>query len=1021
MLFSVAVFLIHRSYPLLIKTHLSGFNTLWGQLLSVTTFTLTFFVNQSYSLWRKCMELSRRLQGRLHDVNMNMASHAARKVPSNPNEKSTYTVSSRQILELMSRYTRLFNLLTYASFTRSHRPILTPRGLRRLVERGLMTATEREVLVDAAIPATQRHSVVLMWMIRLFVEGRGSGHIQGGHGFESETMHKFHIIRSQYGAIGDELQGRMPLAYAHLVQVLVDLILWMFPFMAFSTGMSPLLVVVGTGLLTISYQGLFDLAKQFLDPYDNESYGRGEDPLCVDTLIAETNAGSIRWLYGFEELPFSAQRLNDGELYEYLLPVRGYSVEELDQMEEERIERERQLEEQRKREDEEAAAAEAERVEKESEENSEEIETIDKSDVDNDKNKIIDDEKNSEMSFTEFESLPILETVTNTKIPASDAITAVKSTPSDGNKTIIEIKEPPSSFSPESLQNVNTSSSISIEHSPDSDASAKISSTTEETRPVHTVTTLATDGSLISSFKPTETIRSFREEPVPSGMQTSNYLATLKKQNDKIEALLAAADLDQNDFIPEMVDLEAYEDLPWLDEVGLDGQEFRLSQQLAGENWVDESENIEIKNITREEYDESLHKIEENAENEPKETIQILSAIPGAKTDGKLYTVTERKKKKDPVYDQTRLDSISQLWGLPPEDPSSLSEYEPPGKIDDVDFSSVSQLWGGGGEGIALSDATSTSKKNTRPDESEIAGLGSFGGISEIWGSTNDFQYDRDDRQLNKSSLNETTVDGGGSWDKEVSDDEIGTFAGLPWHDEKEYRLSEMLADEGWAIGSDTDSISPMSTEDYNKQVQEIMTQAEEELRETEAILLSKPGTDPVGWDYDDEQLIPMSNTSNTEDVDENEVELGNKNENGNKTFIEDADLAVLEMDVELDSDSDTVYDDGTNNDTNPLQTGQDEGTEATLINEIRDDPISNTVEINNVEILEGDLEDDSKKDPENDYIVPASETEPNSDGDNGKDSGRDKVQHILLEGQEENSITEDTDDKGNLIGDDKH
>jgi hypothetical protein len=158
-------------------------------------------------------------KGRLHDVNMNMCSHAQRVVPSNPNEKSTYTTASRQILELMSRYVRLFNLLTYASFTRSHRPILTPRGLRRLVERGLMTAQEREVLVDAVIPATQRHSVVLMWMIRLFIEGRASGHIQGGHGFESETMHKFHIIRSQYGAIGDELQGRMPLAYAHIVQV----------------------------------------------------------------------------------------------------------------------------------------------------------------------------------------------------------------------------------------------------------------------------------------------------------------------------------------------------------------------------------------------------------------------------------------------------------------------------------------------------------------------------------------------------------------------------------------------------------------------------------------------------------------------------------------------------------------------------------------------------------------------------------------------------------------------------------
>lgn len=39
------------------------------------------------------------------------------------------------------------------------------------------------------------------------------------------------MIRAQYGAIGDELQGRMPLAYAHIVQVLLDVVLWMYPFM----------------------------------------------------------------------------------------------------------------------------------------------------------------------------------------------------------------------------------------------------------------------------------------------------------------------------------------------------------------------------------------------------------------------------------------------------------------------------------------------------------------------------------------------------------------------------------------------------------------------------------------------------------------------------------------------------------------------------------------------------------------------------------------------------------------------
>jgi hypothetical protein len=117
MLYAVVILFVFKRFPEL-KTRLAGFNILWGQLLSVTTFTLTFFVNQSYALWRKCYELSRRLQGRLHDVGLTLAVHAERKPPSSPNDPSTYTAASRQILELVSRYIRLFNVLTYASFTR---------------------------------------------------------------------------------------------------------------------------------------------------------------------------------------------------------------------------------------------------------------------------------------------------------------------------------------------------------------------------------------------------------------------------------------------------------------------------------------------------------------------------------------------------------------------------------------------------------------------------------------------------------------------------------------------------------------------------------------------------------------------------------------------------------------------------------------------------------------------------------------------------------------------------------------
>jgi len=308
--------------------NLKGFNILWGQLLSVTTFTLTFFLNQSYALWRTCYTHSRRLQGRILDVGLTLSCHASRTQPSEGEGPSTYTESSRQVLELVARYLRVFNLFTYASFAGSHRPVLTPQGMKRLVYRGIITEQERQVLSDMQLPATQRHNAVLTWIMKLFVDARKAGHIECGDGMEQQFLEKIHVIRAQYGAIGDGLQGRMPLAYAHIVQVLVDVILWMYPVMAFSSGMSPFVGAAGTGLLTMFYQGLFDLAKQFLDPYDNENYGKGDDPLCIDTLIAESNAGSVRYLNGFAEQPFDTQKLIHGNMLEYQLPLRGWSVDE---------------------------------------------------------------------------------------------------------------------------------------------------------------------------------------------------------------------------------------------------------------------------------------------------------------------------------------------------------------------------------------------------------------------------------------------------------------------------------------------------------------------------------------------------------------------------------------------------------------------------------------------------------------------------------------------------------------------
>ena len=75
-------------------------------------------------------------------------------------------------------------------------------------------------------------------------------------------------LRSTLARIGDVQDGRMPLAYVHFVQILVDTFLVIAPFaLYFETGAWCIFV---TGLLTMFFDGLLGLAKIFLDPFDND-------------------------------------------------------------------------------------------------------------------------------------------------------------------------------------------------------------------------------------------------------------------------------------------------------------------------------------------------------------------------------------------------------------------------------------------------------------------------------------------------------------------------------------------------------------------------------------------------------------------------------------------------------------------------------------------------------------------------------------------------------------------------------
>uniref|UniRef100_A0A6T8HW31 Uncharacterized protein n=1 Tax=Proboscia inermis TaxID=420281 RepID=A0A6T8HW31_9STRA len=169
---------------------------------------------------------------------------------------------------------------------------------------------------------------------RTAIDARKAGHFDGGFGFEQNILLRVEEIRAEGNYMECILRARFPFSYVHIVQVLVDLVTWLYPVMAITSGLSFQIGVLGVIFLTLTYQGLFDLAKRFLDPFHNESFWSGFDPIRVDTLIAETNAGSLRWMYGLDDTPIPLNIMQGGgdKLDPFVLPDEGISVEDVSEM-----------------------------------------------------------------------------------------------------------------------------------------------------------------------------------------------------------------------------------------------------------------------------------------------------------------------------------------------------------------------------------------------------------------------------------------------------------------------------------------------------------------------------------------------------------------------------------------------------------------------------------------------------------------------------------------------------------------
>ena len=292
----------------------------WKLQLGFVTFALTFFLGQAYSFWREVYHSARQVQGSLNDIHLVLATHVQRTSGKNHNDNhsnnhtnlqsygDSYSPEAKAFLTQIGKDTRLFHILFWASQAKQFRLLLTPTGLDRMVQRGILTSQQLYQLRQLKdVPVTEWHPVVLQWIMLRWTRAIhqdppliDTSRVSVG----TILLQHAAALRSAYSGIHDKLAGRMPLAYVHLLQLLTDILLLLAPLALYSQleAFSVLSVVV----LTIFFGGFLDLGKVLLDPLHNEpGYCSQSMYLDLSVFLRESNADSVRWRDGAEILPWS--------------------------------------------------------------------------------------------------------------------------------------------------------------------------------------------------------------------------------------------------------------------------------------------------------------------------------------------------------------------------------------------------------------------------------------------------------------------------------------------------------------------------------------------------------------------------------------------------------------------------------------------------------------------------------------------------------------------------------------------
>ena len=198
---------------------LTCFNIMWNFLLSLTTFVLTFFLSLSYQYWVAQLETCRAIQGRIHDVNLLLAGNCKRDV-----DTGKYTAASQSLLNATARNFQALHAFFWMSQDKSLSIMHQAPGLDKMVSDGFLTNNEKEILLSsgaAGYPTGDRANVVLNWIMSRVA--RCESNLMEGLPLTNYISTQLCQLRRNMNLLKNKRVDRIPLAYIHVVQLLVDL------------------------------------------------------------------------------------------------------------------------------------------------------------------------------------------------------------------------------------------------------------------------------------------------------------------------------------------------------------------------------------------------------------------------------------------------------------------------------------------------------------------------------------------------------------------------------------------------------------------------------------------------------------------------------------------------------------------------------------------------------------------------------------------------------------------------------